>query len=89
MADLIHEHAMHVRTPEGEAYAVRTYGEARKDGTWLGWLEFEPADRHAPRLRTDRETTQASREALASWASGLEAAYFEGAFARAHIVTPR
>jgi hypothetical protein len=89
MADLIHEHAARIRTPEGPVFAVRTYGEQRKDGTWVGWLEFEPLERNVPTLRTEHETTQASRETLRGWASGLEPAYLEGAFARALIVSHR
>ena len=48
---------------------------------WEGWIEFETADgdwRQSP-----RETTQPDRDALAYWASGLSATYFEGALARA------
>jgi hypothetical protein len=89
MAELIHEHAAHVRTPEGDRFSVRTYGESRNDGTWIGWLEFEPQDRDVPQLRTEPETTQASRDALDVWASGLEPVYLEGAFARAHVVSRR
>jgi hypothetical protein len=87
--DLIHEHTTSVRTPEGQVFAVRTHGERREDGTWIAWLEFEPSDRLGVTLRTERETTQASRDALGVWASGLEAAYFEGAFARAYPVNRR
>ena len=89
MAELIHEHPTHVRTPEGEIFVARTYGEERPDGTWIGWLEFEPADGRGATLRTERETSQASRDALYVWASGLEAAYFEGAFARARRARAR
>jgi hypothetical protein len=66
----------------GVEYAVRVYGRGRSDGTWEGWLEFVAVG--APLvLRTGRETTQSSREALTYWASGLEPAYLQGAFARA------
>ena len=87
MAYLIHEHAVHVRTPDGETYVPRTYAERQADGTWEGWLEFDPIDRRGPALRTERETSQATREALEVWASGLEAVYFEGAFERARVLT--
>jgi hypothetical protein len=86
MAELIHEHHVRIRTPDGIAYAARTYATRQADGTWEAWLEFDAVDRQAPTLKTDRETSQASREALETWASGLEHAYFEGAFARAHVV---
>ena len=87
MAKLIHEHVVHVRTPEGQVFVPRTYGERQADGTWEGWLEFDPIDGHGPALRTERETSQATRDALEVWASGLEAVYFKGAFARARVVT--
>jgi len=86
MAHFIHQHSAHIRTPEGLAYVARVYGEPKPDGMWIGWLEFRPLDATKPMLRADHETTQASRDALASWASGLEMVYLEGAFARAQIV---
>jgi hypothetical protein len=86
MIQLVHEHPTHVRTPDGQRYLARTYGKADLDGTWVGWLEFSPVDTPGPVLQTDRETSQASREALESWALGLEPAYFEGAFERARLV---
>jgi hypothetical protein len=88
MTELIHEHRTRIRTPEGIVYVPRTYALQHADGTWEAWLEFDPVDPGAPVLRTDRETSQASRQALETWASGLETTYFEGAFARARIVTP-
>jgi len=87
MADLIHEHAIHVRTPEGEAYVPRTYAERQSDGMWEGWLEFEPIDQYGVKLRTARETSQATRQALTVWSLGLEPVYFEGAFKRARVLT--
>lgn len=88
MAQLIHEHLIHVSTPEGETYVPRTYAERGADGTWEAWLEFDPTDGRGPALRTKRETSQATRHALEVWASGLEAVYFEGAFARARLLAP-
>lgn len=85
MAELIHEHTTHVRTSEGRTYVPRTYAAQQADDVWEAWLEFEPID-GGPALRTERETSQATREAVATWASGLEASYFQGAFARARIV---
>ena len=87
MVELIHTHHATIRTPEGLVYSPRSYGLERLDGTWEAWLEFVPIDAGAPTLRTARDTTQASRAALVSWALGLEGAYLEGAFARARIVT--
>jgi hypothetical protein len=85
-AGLIHEHHTHIRTPEGLAYVARTYARQRADGVWEAWLEFHSIEGGGPALQTERETTQATAEAVATWASGLEPAYLEGAFARAHLV---
>jgi hypothetical protein len=85
MAELIHEHSTHIRTPDGRAYLVRIYGEQQPDSMWIGRLEFHPVAAGGPVLRTDRETSQASRAALETWALGLEPAYLEGAFARARV----
>jgi hypothetical protein len=85
--ELIHEHHTHIRTPEGLAYVPRTYALYNGDGIWQAWLEFHPTEGDALAvLRTDRETTQATREAVGTWAAGLERAYLEGAFVRAHLV---
>jgi hypothetical protein len=81
--ELIHEHAVQVKDAEGEVYVPRTYGQPRADGTWVGWIEFHPLEGEGLVLRTDQETSQPNREALAYWASGLEPVYFEGAFSRA------
>jgi hypothetical protein len=63
-------------------YSVRVYGQERSDGTWEGWIEFYPLG-FASILRTGQETSQPNLQALEYWADGLEAVYFEGAFARA------
>jgi hypothetical protein len=88
MVQLIHEHHARIHTPERVEYVPRTYALERPDGVWEAWLEFLPVDdAQAPTPRTARETTQMSRDAVVYWTSGLEPAYFEGAFARAAIVT--
>ena len=81
MAELIQTYAEFVRDAGGEEDTVHAYGEAREDGNWEGWLEFHSA--LGAVRRTNRETTQPTREALVYWASGLEPVYFDGAFARA------
>lgn len=83
MAERIHEHGATVDGPEGTTYRVITCGERRADGTWWGWLEFEPRQGKGPLLRTGQETAQPTRDALAYWASGLEPVYLEGALQRA------
>ena len=86
MAQLIHEHQMHLRTPEGLGYVARTYAAPNDDGMWEAWLRFHPTDGDGPGLETDRETSQSSRAAVEGWALGLEGAYLQGAFARAHLI---
>lgn len=85
MAELIHRHSAHIRTPEGALFRTRVCGERQPDGRWTGWLEFH--DEFGQVMwRTERETTQPNREALDYWASGLEPVYVEGAFVRAQSV---
>jgi hypothetical protein len=85
---LVLEFAEHVRDPvDGTTYIARAFGRARADGTWEGWIEFVAVGA-AVVLRTDQETTQSNREGVAYWASGLEPAYLEGAFARARRDSP-
>jgi hypothetical protein len=83
MPQLILEHSTRIDDEEGGVYIPRIYGQERGDGTWAGWLEFHPVDNEGVFLRTDQETSQPNRAALAYWASGLEPIYFEGAFDRA------
>ncbi|HEX5887956.1 MAG TPA: hypothetical protein VFY61_04600 [Pyrinomonadaceae bacterium] len=83
MAELLQEYTTEVIAANGTAYTVRSYGEERADGTWTGWLEFEPVDSTMPSLRTGQETSQPNRAAVEYWATGLEPLYFEGAFERA------
>jgi hypothetical protein len=81
--ELIQQYTQQLTDNNGITYEVYAYGEPRAGGTWEGWLEFHPLESTRPALRTERETTQPDRAALAYWASGLEALYFEGALARA------
>ena len=83
MAVLLQEYSVQVVGPDGTTYDVRSYGEERDDGTWMGWLEFDPDDSSKPTLTTDQETSQPNRTAIEYWSTGLEAVYFEGAFGRA------
>ncbi len=89
MVELIHEHATRIRTPAGEHFIARTFAAPQPDGTWVGWLEFEPEAGEGPKLATERETRQPNIDAMVYWASGLEAVYIEGAFERAKIVASR
>jgi hypothetical protein len=84
MAELIQEYSTPVVDESGAVYTARAYGLERADGTWEGWLEFRPEKSgQSGVLRTGQETSQPNRQAIEYWASGLEAVYFEGAFARA------
>jgi hypothetical protein len=87
MAELIHEHSTHLHTKEGQRFIARTYAERQPDGVWEGWLEFDPIDGRGNVLRTERETSQSSRDAMESWSLGLEPVYLQGAFARARVVS--
>lgn len=84
MSELIQEYKAHVRDRDGATYVARAYGERRPDGTWAGWIAFQPVQRGGATIRTPQETSQPTRETLEYWASGLEAIYFEGALERAH-----
>jgi hypothetical protein len=88
MAELIHGYATRATTEDGTVYVVKAYAEETADGTWAGWLEFHPVEGGKAVLRTDQETSQSSRANIETWASGLEPAYFEGAFARARRQPP-
>jgi hypothetical protein len=83
MAEMIRQYALFLQAPTGKSYVISVYGEARADGIWEGWIEFDPVDGSGPVLETDRETSQPNKAALEYWASGLEPVYFEGAFSRA------
>ena len=87
MAELLQEYLTGVEGPDHTIYIVRSYGEERADGTWIGWLEFDPEDASKPALRTEQETSQPNRTAVEYWATGLEPIYFEGAFDRARKTT--
>ena len=89
MAELLQEYATILTGPDDTDYIVRSYGEERADGTWIGWLQLHPIDPTRRVLRTDQETSQPNRTAVEYWATGLEPVYFEGAFERARPVTLR
>ena len=82
---LVHQFMNSIRGEDGALYAVHVYGQARADGTWIGWLSFvSPAGKVV--RRTGRETTQSSQDQVAYWATGLQPSYLEGAFHRASVV---
>jgi hypothetical protein len=71
-----------LRTDDGETYSAQACGGPNSRGLWEGWIEFIPAA-EGPSLRTARETTQPNRADAVYWATGLTAAYLEGALTRA------
>ncbi len=81
-AEVLAEFHQPVVDTDGTHYVVRVCAGPRRDGTWMGWLEFVAVGERRV-WRTGVETTQSSREDLGYWAAGLEPAYLEGAFARA------
>jgi hypothetical protein len=87
MAEVIQQYTPQFIDGTGAAYSVQACGEEVAGGNWEGWLEFRPVDETGTARRTGRETTQPDRSALQYWASGLEPLYFDGAFARARVVT--
>jgi hypothetical protein len=83
MAEVILNIDADLSGPTGRLYRPRACGRRiDNDVRWEGWIEFVPAD-DSPVLRTPQETVQRDREALRYWASGLGAAFLEGALERA------
>jgi hypothetical protein len=72
-----------VAETSGRVYSARVCGRQRADGTWEGWIEFDPVTGGAT-LRTARETTQPNLHDLEYWATGLTPVYLEGALRRTH-----
>jgi len=81
MGELIHEFARDVTDREGDSYVAQAWGRRMEDGRWEGSLVFLPRTRGFAR-RAQRETTQATLEALVYWVTGLEPVYLEGALER-------
>ena len=67
---------------DGLWYRPRAFGDRQADGRWDGWLVFFPVS-GGRAIVSDRETTQATLDALAVWASSVTPVYLEGALARA------
>ena len=63
-------------------YRPRAFGDRQADGAWDGWLVFFPVS-GGRAIASDQETTQATLDALAVWASSVTPVYLEGALARA------
>lgn len=81
MSQAIHSFENAISDRAGVKYKARVDGEQEDDGTWTGWIVFQPMVGNIE-LRTGRETTQPDRDDLVYWASGLEPVYLEGALDR-------
>ena len=66
----------------GLLYRPRAFGDQQPDGRWDGWLVFFPVN-GGRAIASDRETTQATLNDVAVWASSVAPVYLEGALARA------
>jgi hypothetical protein len=82
MAEVLVQFDSPVEEENGRRYSAQVCGRKAEDGLWHGWIEFDPVD-GSPVLRTPRETSQPNRADLEYWATGLTAAYLEGALERA------
>ena len=81
--ELVHERDIAITDSTGRLYdCVRVYALPQAGGTSAGIIEFLPVDGGAG-VRSGRETTQSTPDAVAYWATGLEPIYFEGALDRA------
>jgi hypothetical protein len=84
VSELIHEFLTQIADADGHVYDARAMGRQRPGrSVWEGWLEFSPVGGRGMIRRSQVETTQPNREALAYWASGVEPVYLEGALGRA------
>jgi hypothetical protein len=90
MPALLHEYESPIGDGNGAYYIAQVHGSRNVDGRWRGWIEFVPKGQTRPVLRTGTETTQATRDALAFWSTGLEPIYLQGALTRAeHLIEQR
>jgi len=83
MNPVIHVFKSEIADPDGHVYVARAVGRARRNGTWVGWIEFTPRGTGGMVRKGPTETTQPNRAALEYWATGLEPVYLEGALERA------
>jgi hypothetical protein len=89
MSELLREHPTLVGgTDDGihAAYVAQIRGRALDDGRWEAWIVFVPVQPDGPMRRTERDTTQASREAVEYWAAGVTSMYLQAALVRSQPV---
>jgi hypothetical protein len=88
MSELLREHPTLVGGTDGDvdAYVAQIRGREIDGGRWEAWIVFVPVQDGGPMRRTERDTTQASREAVEYWAAGVTSIYLQGALARSRPV---
>ncbi len=79
MTELIHQFRDPVYSADGVPYVVQAWAE--REARWHGWLVFIAADGRI--LRTARESTHRTRDAVRVWAAGLDLRALSRALARA------
>ena len=87
MAELLVTYTTPTKSPSGDLYYARAFGQVADDGLWEGWLEFQLAGDDSV-LITRRETEQPNRADLMYWAQGLTRVYLMGSLERALAPTP-
>jgi hypothetical protein len=79
MAELIYQYREPVRASDGVPHVAQAW--AQRNGRWHTWLVFIAVDGRI--VRTPREKTYASRDAVLVWAVSLRADELTRALARA------
>ncbi len=82
MAELLRTFEDPVISGDDTRWNARACGASRPDGRWEGWIESSAAS-DGQVVRSQRETTQPTLEAVQYWAGGLTHVYLEGALQRA------
>lgn len=82
----VHQHPDEIRSRRDERFIAQVYAAPGDAGQWDAWCVFFPVHPDEfpdqPFVATERETTQATFDAIRYWASGLSHRYFEGALDR-------
>jgi hypothetical protein len=87
MAEVLIDFDIQLKGPDNRLYGAQACGRERADGMWEAWIEFDPVN-GGDAVRSGRETTQPNRKDLMYWATGLTAAYLDGALLRTLGVLP-
>ncbi len=88
MSELLREHPTLVGgTDNGnDTYVAQIWARATDNGHWEAWIVFVPVQQGAHMRRTERDTTQASRDDVEHWAAGVTSIYLQSALARSRPV---